>query len=73
MISHSHSTERKSSGADEAITADAFRKAVQKPDFAYRTIESGGTSEAQEQTEHWLLSRELVEEGGDIRSVEREG
>ncbi|KAF8500899.1 hypothetical protein F5888DRAFT_1609824, partial [Russula emetica] len=69
MISHSHSTETPFSGADAAIMADAFRKALRKPDFVGRTIEEGDSPESQEQKEHRLLSRELAEEGRDIRSV----
>ncbi len=68
-ISHSHSTETPFSGADAAIMADAFRKALRKPDFVGRTIEEGDSPESQEQKEHRLLSRELAEEGRDIRSV----
>lgn len=50
--------------------ADAFRKALRKPDFAGRTIEEGDSPDGQEeQKEHLLLSRELAEEGRDIRSV----
>jgi len=69
MNSHAHSTETPFSGADAAIMADAFRKALRKPDFAGRTIEEGDSPEALEQKEHLLLSRELAEEGRDIRSV----
>ncbi|KAI0279229.1 hypothetical protein BGY98DRAFT_1096305 [Russula aff. rugulosa BPL654] len=69
MISHSHSTETPFSGADAAIMADAFRKALRKPDFVGRTIEEGDSPDSQEQKEHQLLSRELAEEGRDIRSV----
>ncbi|KAI0304340.1 hypothetical protein B0F90DRAFT_1625956 [Multifurca ochricompacta] len=69
MISHTHSTDTPFSGADAAIMADAFRKALRKPDFADRPIEEGDSPEAQEQKEHRLLSRELAEEGRDIRSV----
>ncbi|KAN0123491.1 hypothetical protein V8E52_002823 [Russula decolorans] len=65
----SHSTETPFSGADAAIMADAFRKALRKPDFVGRTIEEGDSPESQEQKEHRLLSRELAEEGRDIRSV----
>ena len=39
MISHSHLTETPFSGADAEIMTDAFRRALQKPDFAGRTIE----------------------------------
>jgi len=69
MTSHAHSTETPFSGADAAIMADAFRKALRKPDFVGRTIEEGDSPDAQEQKEHLLLSRELAEEGRDIRSV----
>jgi len=69
MISHAHSTETPFSGADAAIMADAFRKALRKPDFAGGPIEEGDSPEGQEQKEHQLLSRELAEEGRDIRSV----
>lgn len=71
MISHAHSSDTPFSGADAAIMADAFRKALRKPDFA-GPIEEGDSpegQEGQEQKEHQLLSRELAEEGRDIRSV----
>ncbi|KAI0248566.1 hypothetical protein BJV78DRAFT_1156403 [Lactifluus subvellereus] len=68
MTSHAHS-DTPFSGADAAIMADAFRKALRKPDFAGRPIEEGDSPESQEQKEHRLLSRELAEEGRDIRSV----
>ncbi|KAI9509191.1 hypothetical protein F5148DRAFT_1367313 [Russula earlei] len=70
MISHAHSSETPFSGADAAIMADAFRKALRKPDFAGGTIEEGDSPENEEQKEHQLLSRELAEEGRDIRSVD---
>ena len=72
MISHAHSSETPFSGADAAIMADAFRKALRKPDFVGGTIEEVDTPEGPEdpeQKEHLLLSRELAEEGRDIRSV----
>jgi hypothetical protein len=69
MTSHAHSSETPFSGADAAIMADAFRKALRKPDFVGGTIEEVDTPEGQEQKEHLLLSRELAEEGRDIRSV----
>lgn len=69
MVSHAHSTDTPFSGADAAIMADAFRKALRKPDFAGGTIEEGDSPESQEPKEHQLLSRELAEEGRDIRSV----
>lgn len=56
------------SGADAAIMADAFRKALRKPDFAGRPVEEGESPETQERKEE-LLNRELAEEGRDIRSV----
>ncbi|KAG1775812.1 hypothetical protein EV702DRAFT_972510 [Suillus placidus] len=49
------------SGADAAIMADAFRKALRKPDFAGPPVE-----EAEDDA---IMSRELAEEGRDIRSV----
>ncbi|TFK24408.1 hypothetical protein FA15DRAFT_704626 [Coprinopsis marcescibilis] len=63
------------SGADAAIMADAFRKMLRKPDFAANPVEEGespesnnpdggGGAEGQQ-----MLSRELAEEGRDIRSV----
>lgn len=55
------------SGADAAIVADAFRQALRKPDFAGRPVEEGESPENREDTE--LISRELAEEGRDIRSV----
>ena len=55
------------SGADAAIVADAFRQALRKPDFAGRPVEEGESPENREEEE--LISRELAEEGRDIRSV----
>jgi hypothetical protein len=69
VISHVHSTDTPFSGADAAIMADAFRKALRKPDFAGPPIEEGDSPDSQEQKEHRLLSLELAEEGRDIRSV----
>ncbi|KAJ7935441.1 hypothetical protein B0H13DRAFT_1590604 [Mycena leptocephala] len=59
------------SGADAAIMADAFRKALRKPDFAGRPVEEGESPEHDnpETNEDELLSRELADEGRDIRSV----
>ncbi|ETW81557.1 hypothetical protein HETIRDRAFT_383923 [Heterobasidion irregulare TC 32-1] len=69
-ISHPHSAgEGLFSGADAAIMADAFRKALRKPDFAEPAIEEGDSPEAVERRDAELLSRELAEEGRDIRSV----
>lgn len=71
-ISRAHSESAPFSGADAAIMADAFRKALRKPDFAggLGHPEEGDTPEsAKERHEAELLSRELAEEGRDIRSV----
>jgi hypothetical protein len=60
------------SGADAAIMADAFRKALRKPDFAGRPVEEGESPDQPdngEQRKEELLNRELAEEGRDIRSV----
>ncbi|KAK7056969.1 hypothetical protein VNI00_002687 [Paramarasmius palmivorus] len=56
------------SGADAAIMADAFRKALRKPDFAGRPVEEGDSPD-QPEAKAELLNRELAEEGRDIRSV----
>ncbi|THH08329.1 hypothetical protein EW146_g9033 [Bondarzewia mesenterica] len=69
-ISHTHSAgEALFSGADAAIMADAFRKALRKPDFAAPAIEEGESPESVERRDAELLNRELAEEGRDIRSV----
>lgn len=69
------------SGADAAIMADAFRKMLRKPDFAEGAVAEGdspGADGAEEEdvaaaaaasTSNIVLSRELAEEGRDIRSV----
>ncbi|KAJ6619555.1 hypothetical protein B0H10DRAFT_1172537 [Mycena sp. CBHHK59/15] len=59
------------SGADAAIMADAFRKALRKPDFAGRPVEEGESPEHDnpEGNDDELLNRELADEGRDIRSV----
>jgi hypothetical protein len=56
------------SGADAAIMADAFRKALRKPDFAEGAVEEESPQE-KERKEAELLNRELAEEGRGIRSV----
>jgi hypothetical protein len=66
MTSHAHSSETPFSGADVAIMAEAFRKALRKPDFAGPI---GDSPEGQEQKDNRLLNRELAEEGRDIRNV----
>ncbi|TFK48703.1 hypothetical protein OE88DRAFT_1634140, partial [Heliocybe sulcata] len=71
-ISRAHSTGEAVpfSGADAAIMADAFRKALRKPDFASRPVEEGESPEANNNSGNSeLLNRELAEEGRDIRSV----
>jgi len=55
------------SGADAAIMADAFRKALRKPDFADQPVEVD-SPETQRRKEE-LLHRELGEEGRGIRNV----
>ncbi|EAU85807.2 hypothetical protein CC1G_05024 [Coprinopsis cinerea okayama7 len=60
------------SGADAAIMADAFRKMLRKPDFA--AVDEGESPDSANDPggpaggQH-MLSRELAEEGRDIRSV----
>lgn len=70
-ISHAHSSgDGPFSGADAAIMADAFRKALRKPDFASPAIEEGESPDSLDRArEAELLNRELAEEGRDIRSV----
>lgn len=58
------------SGADAAIMADAFRKALRKPDFADNLVEEGDSPGSQQPNNGELMNRELAEEGRDIRSVE---
>ncbi|KAF4577228.1 hypothetical protein EYR36_005215 [Pleurotus pulmonarius] len=53
------------SGADAAIMAQAFRTALRKPDFADQPVEEGEPEAPQRD----VLSRELAEEGRDLRSV----
>ncbi|KAJ3850652.1 hypothetical protein EV368DRAFT_66411 [Lentinula lateritia] len=56
------------SGADAAIIANAFRTMLRKPDFADAPVEEGESPDSQERG-RVELSRELAEEGRDIRSV----
>ena len=58
------------SGADAAIMADAFRKALRKPDFAANPLEEGDNNGGSQPSNGGLMNRELAEEGRDIRSVE---
>jgi hypothetical protein len=56
------------SGADAAIMADAFRKALRKPDFAGQpAVEEGDRDSADKDEE--LIQKELAEEGRGLRSV----
>ncbi|TDL23178.1 hypothetical protein BD410DRAFT_839087 [Rickenella mellea] len=57
------------SGADAAVMAEAFRKALRKPDFADRPVEEGESPDTLPNKETELMNRELAEEGRDIRSV----
>lgn len=69
LISRSNSAQESAlfSGADAAIMADAFRKALRKPEFMAGTPEESSEEKARKETE--LLNKELAEEGRDIRSV----
>jgi hypothetical protein len=62
--------------ADAAIIADAFRKKLRKPDFAVRSGDEGDSPDTTNGREgqsdasgNVVLSRELAEEGRDIRYV----
>ena len=58
---------------EAAYMADAFRKALRKPDFADRPPEEGESPESNAvQTEERLLKSELADEGRDIMSVRSE-
>jgi len=57
------------SGADAAIMADAFRKALRKPDFAQGHTPEEGDSPSQPDDSD-LMNRELAEDGRDLRKVE---
>lgn len=57
------------SGADAAIIANAFRTMLRKPDFADAPVDEGGESPDSQERGRAELSRELAEEGRDIRSV----
>lgn len=58
------------SGADAAIMADAFRKALRKPDFAGAALDEGDSPTSQPQDDAELMNRELGDEGRELRSVE---
>jgi hypothetical protein len=69
-ISRAHSESAPFSGADAAIMADAFRKALRKPEFPAGAPEEGETPDSQkERREAELLGAELAQEGRDLRSV----
>jgi len=58
---------------EAAYMADAFRKALRRPDFADRPQEEGESPETNAvQTEERLLQSELAVEGQNIRSVSSE-
>lgn len=57
------------SGADAAIMADAFRKALRKPDFAPEALDEGDSPSSQPPDDE-LMNRELGDEGRELRSVE---
>jgi len=62
------------SGADAAIIADAFRKMLRKPDFAGPSVDEGDSPDTAAEREaqdvgNVVITRELAEEGRDIRSV----
>jgi hypothetical protein len=68
-ISRAHSESAPFSGADAAIMADAFRKALRKPEFP-AGVEEGDTPDSQkDRREAELLGAELATEGRDLRSV----
>ena len=58
------------SGADAAIMADAFRKALRKPDFAGEVLDEGDSPSSQPPDNVELMNRELGDEGRELRSVE---
>ncbi|KAF9778610.1 hypothetical protein BJ322DRAFT_476452 [Thelephora terrestris] len=70
-ISRSNSAQESGlfSGADAAIMADAFRMALRKPEFIGEANESPEDSPEEKAQEAELLTKELAEEGRDIRSV----
>lgn len=61
------------STSDAAVMADAFRTALRKPNFGDRPFEEGESpdepGDPPAPSRHELLTRELAEEGKDIRSV----
>jgi hypothetical protein len=71
--SHSHSGIGESAPFDAAFVADAFRNAMRRPDFKDRPLEEGESPDAvpdlPKPSSDVVLSRELAEEGRDIRSV----
>ena len=68
-----HSKDPMISTNEAAYMADAFRKALRRPDFADRPQEEGESPETNAvQTEERLLQSELAVEGQNIRSVSSE-
>jgi len=63
------------STSDAAVMADAFRTALRKPNFENRPDEEGESPDDHNgagpgtPSRNFLLTRELAEEGKDIRSV----
>lgn len=68
---HSHGTGEAGpfSSADAAIMADAFRKALRKPEFGKGTTPEEGDSPSQ-QEENDLMNQQLAEDGQDLRRVD---
>lgn len=74
--SHSHSGIGESAPFDAAFVADAFKNAMRHPNFKDRPLEEGESPDAvpdlPKPAPDVVLSRELAEEGRDIRSVRSE-
>ncbi|KZW01459.1 hypothetical protein EXIGLDRAFT_760670 [Exidia glandulosa HHB12029] len=71
----SHTDSGPFSGADAAFIANAFRDTLRRPDFKDRPLEEGESPEALPEKAappEVVMSRELAEEGRDIRSVRSE-
>ncbi|EJD40895.1 hypothetical protein AURDEDRAFT_115758 [Auricularia subglabra TFB-10046 SS5] len=69
----SHTDSGPFSGADAAFVANAFRDALRKPDFKDRPLEEGESPDAlPKEPPDVVMSKELAEEGRDIRSVRSE-
>lgn len=72
----SHSASGPFSGDDAAFIANAFRDTLRRPDFKDRPLEEGESPDALPEKSadppEMVMSRELAEEGRDIRSVRSE-